>query len=578
MKKESCSLSDKENLEAKVIRAKALYYMYKNEEGKLRFCSSTYSKDEHFKALQKCYDKTKEVISLLGMAHDKSSLDSEGSKMLALSMMDLIHTTNKLNDCKRCYLCWKRLTIKEKASETEGASDHSKLIRSHPIPHSLLNRFAQSVPTKSNLKIFRLTAEGTQIEPHKGNVYAPKQITRYMFCTSCESILSAKGETQFVRDFFDKIYDISDPLKPCQSQTVPYGKWLYHFCAGMIYRNLIWEVNSFLNEEELYKLLLGCREYILSSELSDNSPELYLLMTPLAGDAEDLKYGSINNVLSGSLEWYIGRHKLSHKSLDDEDAVLASFFLFHVGALNILVKLSPSQAYPLDDCFKVEAKNSQVYFIPDEKDRKRALPPGLWAHLLSEARSTEQEGLIFASNSDKRPDSKFPKVVETFGIVHGAAQQLSEIALHGIQPSPDSSEKNFNFLPAGLEVRSKYKPNSVSLPSGHLILLHHTFAHRTGTGETIFIVRNAIEDTCYLIWHNFVPGLRYSVAFNLSSSEMLLTDAMTDKKPPNAFQSPHFQTTLDDARKKLSSALPSVLLQKGIFSLKSLLLRAKRIG
>ena len=584
MKKEGSSLSDSEDLQLKVIRAKALYYLYKSEQSKLR----TFTEDEYYKAYQRCYDKTREVIGLLGVAHDKGGLDSEGSKLLVLSMMDYIHTTNKLNDCNRCYLCWKKLhatTNPEGMKESKGKSRHSKLVHSHTIPYSILVRFSQSVPAKRNLKVFRSSAEGTPMEQHKGKVYAPRQITRYMFCNSCEDILSAKGESWFVRDFFDKIYDSTDPLKPHQSQKIAYGKWLYHFCVGMIYRNLIWEENSFLNENELYELLLGCRDYILSSELCDNSPELYLLVTPIAGDEEDLKYGSINNVLSGSLEWYIGRHKLGNKSLKSEDAVLASFFLFHLGAVNILVKLSPSQGCSIDDCFKVNADSSQVYFIPEEINRRKGLPPGMWAHLLDEAKHTEMGNLETSASasidldSDKNPYPKSPEAVEMFGIVQGVKKQLSEAIAHGIQPTPCGSEKRFNFLPAGFEVRSEARPNSVSLPQGHLILLHHTFVHGTDKGETIFIVRDTAEDTCYLIWNNFNPGLQYSVAFHLSPSDASLTGVMTDKQSPiRAFQSPHFQATLDEAIRKFSGILSSILLKKGIFSLESLLLRAKGVG
>lgn len=577
LKKESSSTSDLENQQTKVIHAKALYNMYKIEQSRLLLGNIT--KEEYYKNSQKTFSKIKDVIHLLGKAHDLDMLDYEGSRMFALSMMDYIHATNKLNDCKRCYLCWKRLhatTNLDSESKSEKTK-HSKLVHSHLIPYSLLSRFAHSLPAKRNLKIFRSSAQGTVMEQHKGKVYAPKQVTRYMFCTTCEDILSAKGEAKFIPDFFDKIYDSSDPSKPCQMQNIRYGKWLYHFCAGLIYRNLIWEENSYLNEDDLYELLMGCREYVLSSELSDTSPEIYMLITPIAGDKEDLKYGSINNVLSGTLEWYIGRHKLAHKSLENEDALLASFFLFHLGAINILVKLTPSQSYVIDDCLKVKAGESQVYFIPEEVKRKKELPPGLWAHLLSEARFAEQESLEALTSPSIDSDSD-QKSSDIFGIVHGVKTQLNEAAAHGIQPSPSGSDKRFNFLPSGFEVRSEGRPNSVFLPHGHSILFHHTFAHSPGTGETIFIIRDETKDICYLIWNNFIPGLQYSVAFHLSPAEMLLTDVMTDKQSPQALQSPHFQATLDDAKKKISSSLPIVLLNKGIFNLDSLLLRIKMLG
>ena len=583
LKKESSYPSDSGDLETKVIRAKALYHLYKSECSKIQFETST--KDDYYKASQRCYKKTKEVIGLLGMAYDKNNLDIEGCKMLVLSMMDYIHTTNKLNDCKRCYLCWRRLQAAASTNPGSSGSEgnkgdlkHSKLVHSHSIPYSLLDRFARSVPSKRNLKMFRSSAEGTQLKPHKGKIYAPKQITRDMFCTTCEDILSAKGETQFMRDFFDKIYDSSDHTKPRQSQKIEYGKWLYHFCAGLIYRNLIWEKDSFLNEDELYKLLLGCREYILSSEISSNSPEIYLMITPICGDEEDLKYGSVNNVLAGSLEWHIGRHKLDTKSLENEDAVLASFFLFHLGAINILVKFNPSEAYSIKNSYKVKAENSQIFFVPEETKRKEELPPGMWAHLLNEARFAEKESLEESASPSIDPAPLSLEGFELFGILKGVKKQLSEATAKGVQPSPGVCEKKFNFLPAGFEVRSEARPNAVSLPSNHSILVHHTFAYGTGRGETIFIVRDAIKDACYLIWNNFTPGLQYSVAFHFSPSEMLLTDVITDKQSSNsALQSPHFQNILDDAKKKLSSCLPRVLIKKGIFNFESLLLRIKGV-
>ena len=154
---------------------------------------------------------------------------------------------------------------------------------------------------------------------------------------------------------------------------------------------------------------------------------------------------------------------------------------------------------------------------------------------------------------------------------------MSEASLRGIQPSSSTSEKRFNFLPAGLEVRSEARPNSVLLPQGHSILLHHTFSHSPGTGETIFIIRDSVKDGCYLIWNNFIPGLQYTIAFNISVSELLLTNVIIDEQPPRALKSLHLQEILENARRKISSVLSGVLLKKGIFCLQSLLSRAKEI-
>jgi len=47
---------------------------------------------------------------------------------------------------------------------------------------------------------------------YDGNVVAcdtPKSKTHYMFCSSCEGILSQHGETQFVPHFFDKLNNVA---------------------------------------------------------------------------------------------------------------------------------------------------------------------------------------------------------------------------------------------------------------------------------------------------------------------------------------------------------------------------------
>ena len=197
-----CTIAEKnsklhnDKLNLKIWRAKSLFKVYKREQRYLRLKSL--SKSEYYQLHKKCYEKTKEVIGILGMALDNDCLDSEGSKMFDLAMMDYIHGTNKLNDCKRCYLCRRKIINKlpdkedkqqKQTSEREEAKHQpidgnetntaavstpgkcasrdkpakdSKLVQSHPIPNSLLDRFTGSVPTPVNLKIFSSSAMGQQ--------------------------------------------------------------------------------------------------------------------------------------------------------------------------------------------------------------------------------------------------------------------------------------------------------------------------------------------------------------------------------------------------------------------------------
>lgn len=241
-------------------------------------------------------------------------------------------------------------TKQTRKSKDKGKSNEFRLVHSHQIPKSILDRFARCVPAPAagNLKVFNINYTGNLLEPEQGKVYAPKQMSRDMFCRKCEDILSSKGKTQFLPFFFDKIYDPSEPLKPRHEQYIEYGSWLYHFCVGLIFRNLLWFENMFLNEDEIYKLLVQCRKCVLNPDSLDrlpasDCPEVFILMTHLSVQEEELKHGLMNRTLSGTLEWYFGRFKLANNSLEAVDALQVSFFLFHIGSFQYLSEVFPIQ-------------------------------------------------------------------------------------------------------------------------------------------------------------------------------------------------------------------------------------------
>ena len=293
----------------------------------------------------------------------------------------------------------------------------------------------------------------------------------------------------------------------------------------------------------------------------------------------------MNHVLSGGLQWYIGRHKLGEKGLEAEDAVLASFFLFHLGVVNVLFTFKPSKGYFLNPDFMIQVGGG-TYFVPTEEERTSLVPPGMWAELQDDASLLQQEALEQTRPSAVKLDmlqaeerGSHSKEIEMFGIVEGAMKEKVAGLTRGVQPNPSSHTlKRFNFLPEGLFVRPESSPQSLILPDNHSIILHHTFNHGNGVGETIFIVRNNAQAKLYLIWHNYIPGLQYSVAFKLNINELLLGDALTGDTPPHALQTPEFQEILEDAKKKISSSLPTVLMKKGVFKIESLIYRADMLG
>ena len=224
--------------------------------------------------------------------------------------------------------------------------------------------------------------------------------------------------------------------------------------------------------------------------------------------------------------------------------------------------------------------------MPTEEERTSLVPPGMWAELQDDASLLQQEALEQTRPSAVKLDilqaeekGSHSKEIKMFGIVDGAMKEKVAGITHGVQLNPSSHTlKRFNFLPEGLFVRPESSPQSLILPNNHSIIPHHTFNHGNGVGETIFIVRNNAQAKLYLIWHNYIPGLQYSVAFKLNIDELSLGDVLTGDTPPHALQTPEFQEILDDAKKKISSSLPTVLMKKGVFKIESLIYRADMLG
>ena len=621
LKSASGSDDPKELMKFKVYNAKALFHIYKREQMKIKANELRIGKE--FTILKKqCYSKTKEVINVLSRAFDDGYLecDSEGLYMLDISMMDYIHATNKLNDLKRCYLCQKRLYVPQEIAEgvpkdkvnpretkatdddnaqitcsgTKSTSDRpttvkkhnkSNLIHSHLIPKSILDRFTQALPSPKHLKIFAVSHTGTLLEVDKGKVYSPKPLGRDMCCFNCEDILNSKGEGPFMKKFFDKIYNPSNPTSPKQELFIEYGPWLYHFCAGLIFRNILLPPFTFLNEKEVYNLLFLLRKCVLNLDAMKDGecPEIYVLTTPLSVEGDELKYGRLNYVLTGSLEWYFGRYNLTSGEHDVDSPLKTHFFLMHIGMFNVLVKLSPSASCQIPEGFRVNVKGGLYHVLPEE-NRQGFIPMGMWKLFCDEAKDYEKE--LFEKGESTSAVKITPEMYQTdkmrmFEIIGGAFKELS-FSMQEIQPSPSAtSPKIFNLLPKGFHITrySDSKENYVfTLPQGHLPIVHQRFTIEDGTEETIFICigqNGSFKLTQpYVIWHNFRPGLEFSICFFMDPCDLSLIEAVGDSK---ALQTSAAKTSLLATKEKIAPVVSKLLLDQGILKLESLIKRISLI-
>lgn len=479
-----------------------------------------------------------------------------------------------------CHLSAGDVTVQNKTQQGQQVDDKFvkkdkkvKLIQSHLYPRAILKRMATGIPTPTNQKIF-VTSETT--------VQAPGEITRMMLCRCCEDTLSAYGESQFLPLFFDKIYDVANPSKSNEAQSIKYDDWLYNFCIGLIFRNLFWHSGDFINEVELYRLFSECRSCLLNLQnygrLNDDQskPDIYILITPLSADKEDMQAGLMNRVLSGSCLSHVGTCRLDSDHFNATDQVNAHFFWVHMGCINVLVKFEPSEEVNVDERFLVQWSQDSHYDIPSSEERKDKIPRGLWAFLRVIAEKSEINFYERRYQSQAKEEANTEEsAYEVYGILQGSLSEL-QIRKEGAIPAADPKEpKQINLLPPQFHFRN---PVSKILPNNHNILLHHTFHQGQREGFSVFLAagqdtKYSIENP-YIIWHQYNPGLEVTAGFFISRQNLSALDYLSEGKLHAVLRNPDF---LADERARTPDMMRFLLDEKGFLCLDSLLLRMETV-
>ena len=368
------SNDSKESEIMKLLQAKALFHLYKKE----RIHLSKFSTDirEYKTQHTSCYLKVKEIILMLGTALDKKYLDAEGSKFLDLSMIDYVEETNNLKLCNRCVLCRNKTSLK----------------RSHLWPESLLRLYKSGVDSPANHKLFYKISEDGVL-----STFSPHQFSFWMFCKECEQRLCNNGETQCIPLITNYIYDVSDPESPSRHLHLRYKEWFYYFCIGLVFRGLVSpdphvSITAFTNEDEIYNLLVLCRQAILDlSKMKDivDKFQISVVFTPTY--IHDKHSGFMNSLLTS-----FGLFALSDACLSDGSVCKpreAQFFLAHCGVFNIIVPLGRSREMSFSqECLIAPVKGT--YSIPPGDERMKSLPPGLVTFFRLLADSSEVHFLL----------------------------------------------------------------------------------------------------------------------------------------------------------------------------------------
>lgn len=580
------------NVDAKILKAKCLYYIYVQEHMLLKQRSESLSKQVLQEELKHCYSKAKEVIGILGRALDEnlSLFDTECSEMLDLVMIDYMHNTNKLRDTKRCLLC--RVyqgfslvsentlpvhnstidntsdTQKFKQSEKPKQTPKAGLLASHLYPESILKQFISAVPLAKGKKVFSVSGlKGI----HNASLHSYGEITLYMLCHSCEELFSV-SESWFLQNFFKKIYNINQPLSAKCEQSIPYNRHLYKFCLSLIFRFLWFDGLQFLNSGDVYCLLQQCRRYLLRTDhVPVSKPDVYLLISPL-GEDDGKELGFINHYLTSTLNHSFGFHPLGAdlEVIRNYPYTKAHFFFIRMGVINILVKFEPSQDHPIDDQFRIAGEGG-IYYVPHNDNRKKLLPPGLYALFQLHAMKMEESWLEEPPLTYKPLKDPDDSAAKTFGILEAQHQDEGRIiAEKKLRSASEKHSRKICFLPKDFNVNPP-----VTLPKNHVVVLHHTHGGQQ-TGVILFICVGLDENSeygiekPYVVYYTYQPGFSYSCGFFISE-DLKAVGYLPKSRGTGTVKNPDEFLQHED----FTAIIKCTLEEKGFYNLNSLLCRLK---
>ena len=508
------------------------------------------------------FNKIKNTITLLGKCLDAKCIDEEGSRFLDFALNSCAADLNALNQCKRCLLC------------RRGGQ---KLKRSHLWPNSVLK------------SIYKFEYEG-EIRPflfghQSSRPKTARECTIFMFCQTCEELLSQNGEEQFAK-LFDSIQK-----DPCSTQLT-YGKWLYNFAVGMIFRELAMEfIPYFPNCQEVYNVYLLCRKHLFTLTAKIEAKIIPSFSKLCAFQFEKMCSGAI-----GDLHIYMIRCRPELALSDDpmvryfsecshcagsvatcrlEDSKLdlsgcVHFLEIYCNGIHFLLKFQASESCTIPEKFLINPCLHQDQCVLPPEDLS-AIPDGVWfvihhlgttvfdSRMHTYQNMSEKTLQLVTSSASSHYDEQLShksKSLEVFKYSTDIASESKPLMnlpwLHC-----------FSFLPKDYAVKK-----DVQLPEGHVVVTH--FTAQVDELLMTYLLCMSGKSSYIIIVHcdrktdqQIIDGVYISNDEEPKVIGFLLENRPGMENLPRPF-------TLDELQMIINEQLPLWLLSKGIKSLPQL--------
>ena len=548
-------------VDLELLYGKALYYccqpdiryLVKNED---------ITQEELALVSEECFKKMKDTIAFLGKCLDRKRIDEEGSRFLDFALNSCVADLNSLYQCKRCLLC------------RRGGQ---KLKRSHLWPNSVLNRIYKS-DYEGEIKPFLFGRQRTRPK-------TAKECTYFMFCHTCEELLSQNGEEEFAK-LLDRIQK-----DPCDTQLT-YGNWLYSFAVGMIFRELVTEfMPYFPNCQEIYNAYMLCRKHLFTLTAKIGAEVIPSFSESCAYQFEKMCSSGI-----GDLHIYMIRCHAKLASSDDpmiqyfsecshctgsvatcrlEDAKLdlsgcIHFLEIYCNGIHFLLKFQASESCAISDKFLINpCMNQDQYVLPPED--LSAIPNGVWSviHNLGtiafESRMhtyqtmSEKTLQMVTSSVSSHHDEQSAQEGNTLEVLKYTADMIADSKPLVNLPCLHC----FSFLPKDYVVKK-----DVQLPEGHKVVTHFT-AQGDDLLMTYFLCMNGKSAYIIIVHYDgrtdqqIIDGVHILTDEEPKVSGFLLENRPGMENLPRPF-------TLDELQMVIDEQLPSWLSCKGIKSLSQL--------